>query len=709
MTNDNLPYLVMEYVEGEQLDKYCDEHKLSIEERLELFRKVCAAVSHAHQNLVVHRDLKPSNILITKNGEPKLLDFGIAKLLNPELSSQTIVPTATLLRLMTPEYASPEQIRGLNITTASDTYSLGVILYKLLTGQNPHHFQNSTPKEIERVICESEPTAPSRAISNLRLKKSELHSPSGGSLSAESQQIPNPKSLRGDLDNIILTALRKEPERRYKSVAELSEDIHRYLTGLPVAARPNTFRYRTEKFIQRNKISVAAASIVFIVVISGLFVSLWQAAVAREQRDLARAEKLKAERVSQFLSAALAYSDPSATAVGTNNRRDATINQMLDEFAPRIETELADQPDIRATLQRTVGLAYISQLRYAEADRYLNAALDTQLNIFGETHPETAYTLLGTAILQVTKGDYSAAEEKLEKTISIYRRQPLSDSIYTKVIVDALVTLGDIRWSRADYVNAGLAFTEAIDHARQLQGRDRESITSAKTGLGLTSYSQGRLDEAVTILREAANEYRSLPHLRWRLAIALNHLSQVLIWKGEYDEAITLLRESETINLEIWGGKDYGFARSLWLQVYALCFKGDCAAAEKPLIRTEQIIEKYYPDNKTLLANNLTARNLYYNRTGRPAEGEICGRKSIELYQSAMSKGAVSVTLARVTLAESLMAQKKYDEAERVLLEAHKDASQMQGAEHWRTKQVARELTALYELTGKKDLAQQYK
>jgi serine/threonine protein kinase len=363
MSDDGLPFYVMEFIEGEPIDVYCRARNLGVRERLELFRQVCAAVSYAHRRLIVHRDLKPSNILVTGEGRAKLLDFGIAKVVSQGDSGAQ--STATQLGLMTPDYASPEQFRGETVTTATDVYSLGVVLYELLTDALPYDLTGLRLDQMLKVVCETEPTRPSQAAAGRATGASDLQTRplTGDADDAAAAARPahtaisrpavrNPQSLRGDLDNIVLKALRKEPERRYESVEQFAEDIRRHLEELPVSARPDTFAYRASKFVRRNRVGVVAASLVFLALVAGILGTGYQARVARRER--ARAEK-RFEQVRKLANnVVFKYHDAIASLPGATATREMLVKDAI-EYLDNLSQDAQDNP----ALSQELALAYL--------------------------------------------------------------------------------------------------------------------------------------------------------------------------------------------------------------------------------------------------------------------------------------------------------------------------------------------------------------
>ncbi|MBS0614250.1 MAG: serine/threonine protein kinase, partial [Proteobacteria bacterium] len=352
---DGTSYIVMEHVAGEDVLQYCDSRTLFVRERLELFIKVCEAVQYAHRNLIVHRDLKPGNILVTPEGNPKLLDFGIAKLLAPESLSHTLPVTRLQERVLTPENAAPEQILGRPVTTATDIYALGVLLYQLLSGRPPYRFTSYSQLQLERAICMDDPPRPSQAVTAKIVGETDLDrqriSDRRG-LSPERLHV----RLAGDLDAIIAMAMRKEPERRYASAQALAEDINRHLQAEPVLARHGDWRYNSAKFLRRHFLAVSGVAALVLGLSGVAGITLWQNHRIEQARQATARERDRAQQVSSFLVDVFSQADPF-NAQG----HDTTAKDLLDRGAARILENLDEQPEVRAELLESIGLAYRRQ------------------------------------------------------------------------------------------------------------------------------------------------------------------------------------------------------------------------------------------------------------------------------------------------------------------------------------------------------------
>lgn len=611
-TDDGLPFLVMDHVEGLPLVKYCSHMSLSVEERLTLFLQVCSSVAYAHRNLIVHRDLKPSNILVTPDGEPKLLDFGIAKLLSPESDLPTI-QTVKNTGIMTPDYASPEQVRGEQVTTATDIYSLGVLLYELLTGVRPFNFKAKSLEKIIQTVCEVEPERPSTLAIRLQSHRSDDSS----DIDRYNKDV-DAKRLVGDLDNIVSMALRKEPERRYSSVEQFADDIRRHLAGRPVLAQQSTFRYRASKFVRRNKAGVAATAGIFIALVGGIIGTYWQSRIAAGERDAALAQAQKADRINGFLKSMLASADPR------KQGKDVKMTEFLEIAGSNIEKDFANEPEIAADLQTTIGLTFINLGKADMAEPVLRQALNTRLELFGETHHDSAISRYNFGRVFEAKGNAPEAE---------------------KYYLEAHGTLRTL-------------FGENhLDSARILQN------------LGFVLALQGKHTEAIAALRESLAIRQSLLNENSpEIANSLSELGSVLIVAGDPETAEPLQRQALTIMRQNYGEEHLDTATAL-INLFAAIQHKDAAEAEELANESLRIRRKLLGDNHPDVA--WTLYNLSYLKLsrGRPAEAEKLSREILNLRGSVLTDENLLVSNALLILGRSLLEQDRLAEAESTLRE----------------------------------------
>ncbi|MEP6923258.1 MAG: protein kinase [Pyrinomonadaceae bacterium] len=569
-TEDKIPFLAMEYVDGLPIDVYCNKHDLDLTQRLELFRKVCATVNFAHRNLVVHRDLKPSNILVTEEGIPKLLDFGISKILVTELENSNAA-TITRLGVMTPSYASPEQLRSESVTTATDVYSLGVILYELLSGHRPFERQENDLKSIYQAVIEIDPPPPSSLIETIsksskekteaktRIKPVEIsetptriqafdkNTKQGKSHQTNPQKINlSSNSLRGDLDNIVLKALRKEPERRYSSAENLSEDIRRHLEGLPVTARPNTFSYRAEKFVKRNSLAVVAGALILLAILGGVATTLWQARIAR-------AERVKAEK--RF-----------------NDVRKLANSYLFDVF-PEIE-DLEGSLKAREIIIKTA-LEYLDSLsREAEGDAELQLELATAYEKIGEVQGAVNIPNLGD--INAGLESYRKAQKLRESVFAVNPNEPKNKEALSK---NYQVTAQTLMWN-VDTAQAEEYFEKAIALRRELVAEKPDSpdlqnrlavLLSDYAAIPIVNVENEKasklLNESSAIIKEVLKKNPEHFFTRKAYPRVLRAFSRLKSNTGDFDGAIRDIDESDVLTGELVKLKpeDYSLRRTAWM------------------------------------------------------------------------------------------------------------------------------------------------
>ena len=634
VTDDGLPFLVMEYIDGVPITTYCDQQRLTIDERLALFHDVCAAVHHAHSNLVLHRDIKPGNILVTNDRRVKLLDFGIAKLMNPMLGPDDMAVTHTQLRVMTPEYASTEQVRGDSLTTASDVYALGVLLYGLLSGRRTHRLTSGSVRELTEVIVEREPERPSTAVLHPEPSRpdSETTGPTPETIAANRRLSVDRLRTRldGDLDAIVMMALRKESARRYGSADVMWEDIQRHLDGLPVLADHGTPWYRARTFIRRHRATAVAAVVVMLSLIAGTTVAVRQAAVAGRERARAEQALVQSKEVTEFL--VRLFQTPARPGA---SRDEVTAPELLAAGVARAE-RLSGQPVVQAQMFDALGRITEQLGRLEDAEQLVRRALALRRTQYGDNHPDVASTMINLSGIIRQRGSGAEALKLAEDAVAIRRR-----------------TLGP---KHPDVARALTTVAVLTDNAATA-----ESI--ARVARAIDIEALGPNDVAVTNVNSLLAEYLSK--------------------RQAYADAETLYRENLAIREQVFGREDPVTAMTMVdLARFLSAYRNLPAEAESLYVAALGIFRRQPPQYTLNVVGVLVGLGGLASDRGDHHLAEAYARETMELQRRVLGPDHPMITDPMGVLADELYYQRRYAEAEALIREALAITERTVGPEH---------------------------
>lgn len=702
-TDDGVPYFVMEYVEGLAIDHYCDQNELDLNERLDLFRKVCEAVNFAHRNLIIHRDIKPSNILVTGDGVPKLLDFGISKIISDEFDQ-----TATVTRLgaMTPSYASPEQLQNKSVTTATDIYSLGVVLYKLLSGHRPFEARENDLNAIYQAVVETDPPAPSSMIGESSQSGEPRSAVERESATADtasnraSRTFANriavqPQQLKGDLDNIILKALKKEPERRYSSAENFAEDIHRYQRGLTVSARPDVFSYRAAKFIRRNRFAVGAAALLLVAVLTGVVATLWQYRVAAAERDRARQQARKAEKISEYLQNILNFNNPHWLSSNPERNRNATVAQAMESALQSIGAELADEPDVQGELLLSIATSYNQQGKYDRAEEISKQAIESYDRAYGEgnLHSMRVFVILGDILTNRAKYEESIAYS--DKAVDYFRPIVEQDKSEAKWLLLGLNHLGNAYVYTGRNLESEATHRESIDLVKFLDEKDKVVAPIVLGAWGNSLANVGNFEEALKAFDRAYAEMKAAGTDRRiegaQLLIVRGRTYTVL---GDFESAERDLQTSLAIQSENAVNNFY-----TTLVLYALANNylrwGKYPESRTMILRALEAIRQLFPDGHAGIGVYSRVLGDLYSKAGELKKGEAELRMALTTVNKYFKEPNQDIALVKSSLGENLIAQKRFAEARTFLTEALDSYIKTRGENHPFTKRCRQLLDSI--------------
>jgi serine/threonine-protein kinase len=698
VADDGRPFIAMEPVDGLPIDAYCDKHRLTLDDRLQLFLTVAEAVQYAHRNLVVHRDLKASNTLVTKDGRVKLLDFGIAKLISEDTLPHAAPPTRTGVRIMTPEYASPEQVRGKPVSTSSDVYQLGLLLYELLTGLRPYQMQGSSPVEIERLICEQDPIPPSSAVT-----KGAIDPSSGIDLKkiGRARRVSPDKlhrRLRYDLDTIVLMALRKEPERRYATVKQLCQDIERYLAGQPILARKDTVGYRARKFIKRHTFGVMAAAVLATLVVG---MTGFHTTRLASERDRAQLEAEKANQVSSFLKHLFEFSDP-----GFAQGEELSARELLDRGTTRISASLQEQPEVRAELMVVLGSIYFKLGLFEQAEELYAQALEIRREHWGERHAQVVPSINALAQIYAEQGGYQEAEELYQQALDILQGKVKPDQLN---LAAAYGGLANVYGWQGDMAEAERLQRQALKIREKQLGDDDLLVAATLNDLGGIIFLSGRYDEAQGYFqRSLAIREQALTLEHPEVAESRNNLAVVYERNEQFDEAEKLYRSTITIWERTLSSTHPRLGRVLNNLATLHARQGELSEAEPLFLRSLRLREASLGADHPEVAKCLLNLALLRSMLGRYQEAEEQARRALSIGEEKLGKGHPGVALAQQILGGIVCDQGRYGEAEKHLYQAAVSMEAALGGEHPKVGLILWKYGKLAFLQGHDDMAEQH-